>query len=95
MRIHERFIRAADFSGVLGIGFAGLALADQLLGLDLVPGGRAMPVFLACFFGAIAALVLARCVQIAGLVLLAPRVESLRAGAGSEPASGVDVTPAA
>ena len=95
MRIEQRFIHAADFAGVLGLGFAALALTDDLLALELLPGDRAMPVFLACFFGALAALALARCVQLASLVLQAPRVESMRAPAPPQPGPHADAPSAA
>ena len=95
MRFDERVIRAADFAGILGLGFAMLALADELGGLGLLPGERAMPVFLACFLFALGALVLARCVQIGNLLLHAPSVEAMRAGAGVEPDPRGDVTPVA
>ena len=95
MSFDQRVIRAADFVGVLGLGFSLLALADQLGGLGLLPGERAMPVFLACFLFALGALMLARCVQIGSLLLHAPSVEAMRAGAGVDPDPRGDVTPVA
>ena len=95
MRMGERFIRTADFAGVLGLGFSTLALADERLGLDLLPGDHAMPVFLACFFGAVVALTLARCVQIGSVVLQAPRVESMRSPAVGQAGSSADAPTAA
>lgn len=95
MRIGERFIRTADFAGVLGLGFAALALADERMALDLLPGDRAMPVFLTCFFGALAALALARCVHVTSLVLQAPRVEAMRTQAPDQPAPAADAPTAA
>ena len=95
MRIDQHLVRTADFAGVLGLGFAALALADERLALGLLPGERAMPVFLACFFAALGALALARCVQIGSLVLQAPRVESMRATPTDPAAAGADAPTAA
>lgn len=92
MTPHSVAFRTLDAMGGIAVAGSGLALVEASVSLVGLPEAVALQVFFASFVLALAALALARLVQLAGILLAAPKFDQRRATM-PQPLSSVDLQP--